>query len=156
MSENVERAEKRNEIIKLILWCIVIILAACIVRKIFKPTLVVGKSMEPNYTENQFVIGHMCLDIERFDVVTIQTGDKLLIKRVIGLPGETIEFFNGVLYVNGVPIEDPYATGITNDFSVVVSEGHYFCMGDNREHSYDSRYYGEFSLEQISYKINWS
>lgn len=155
-ADEIKRRADRNEKIKFVLWCIVIILAACIVRKIFKPTLIVGTSMEPTYTENQFVIGHMCLNIDRFDVVTIQQDDKLLIKRVIGLPGDTIEFYDNVLYINGVPTEDPYATGITSDFSTVVSDGHYFCMGDNREHSYDSRYYGEFSLEQIDYKINWS
>ncbi len=152
----IKYTQKKDEIVKLILWCIIIILGACIIRRIFKPTLINGTSMEPTYTQNQFLIGHICLSVDRFDVVTVDVDDKLLIKRVIGLPGETIEFIDGQLYVDGTLTEDPYATGITNDFCVTLGDDEFFCMGDNREHSYDSRYYGAFTWEQIDYKINWS
>ena len=97
----IKYTQKKDEIVKLILWCIIIILGACIIRRIFKPTLINGTSMEPTYTQNQFLIGHICLSVDRFDVVTVDVDDKLLIKRVIGLPGETIEFIDGQLYVDG-------------------------------------------------------
>ncbi len=83
---------------------------------------------------------------ERGDVVTFwdQEMDKLLVKRVIGLPGEKITFQNGYVYIDGQRIEEPYlpAQGITvsgNQEMYQVPEGCIFVMGDNRENSLDSR-----------------
>ncbi len=71
------------------------------------------------------------------------------IKRVIGVPGDTVEVRNKVLYLNGQPQTEPYVQlvrgypGPGDDFGpVTVPEGKYFCMGDNRDESYDSRFWG--------------
>lgn len=99
--------------------------------------------------------------IARGDIVVFirpdeQSKDVHYIKRVVGLPNETIDIQNGLVYVNGTPLNEPYAlgdtfaytTGIT--FPYVVPEGSYLLMGDNRENSYDGRFIGAISKKDIN------
>jgi len=104
-------------------------------------------------------------DIKRFDVVVIDSSvlQEKIIKRVIGLPGETIEYRADVLYVNGVATEETFidreaaktmmaeegATLFTADFTYTVPQGTYFVLGDNRLHSTDSRTLGAISPDNI-------
>src|SRR5699024_876701 len=81
---------------------------------------------------------------ERGDIVIIQHPEKNYVKRVIGLPHETVEMRDHVLYINGVKQEDAYVddfeTKLTGNFGpITVPEDHYFVMGDNRAISMDSR-----------------
>jgi signal peptidase I len=74
-----------------------------------------------------------------------QPEDEDFIKRVIGLPGETIEIRNNVVYIDGEPIDEPYLTRAARQFNgdfgpTEIPEGSYFVMGDNRGNSADSRY----------------
>ena len=81
------------------------------------------------------------------------------VKRVIGLPGETIECKSGVVYIDGKPIAEPYVNGATDDFAAnEVPEGVYFVMGDNRQNSADSRIWGFLPRENIvgrAYLVYW-
>jgi len=89
---------------------------------------------------------------ERFSIVVIDTplNDDLLVKRVIGLPNEKIEYIDNKLYVNGKYIEESFLGDvITDDFVYICDEDEYYCLGDNRDISRDSRYYGAFSLDEI-------
>jgi signal peptidase I len=73
-------------------------------------------------------------------------GAEDLIKRVVGLPGDTVEGKNGKLYRNGKPVDEPYLPRgtFTSDFGpVTVKPGYYWVMGDNREDSADSRVFGQ-------------
>ena len=89
---------------------------------------------------------------QRFDIVVVNKiveGDNL-IKRVIGLPGETIRYTDGKLYINNKVIKDKYAYGVTNDFrEIELGEDEYFVMGDNRGISLDSRTFGIIKHDEI-------
>jgi signal peptidase I len=81
---------------------------------------------------------------QRGDIVVMRDPrrpDQDLIKRVIGLPGETVEIRNGMVYVNGFLLEEPYIQAAWHDSrpKVTIPEGQYFVMGDNRDNSLDSR-----------------
>lgn len=116
---------------------------------------------------------YICKYIEpkRGDIVVIKVGDKSLIKRVIGLGGDTLKLEDGVLYIKGkddddfVLIEEPYvddefkhASDKNNFEEITVNEGEVFFMGDNRDNSEDSRgYYGCQPVECIEGVVtSWS
>lgn len=83
---------------------------------------------------------------------------KDFIKRCIGLPGDTLEIRNDVVYINGKPLDEPYKTlrgvgGVSSNFGpVVVPRGHLFVLGDNRHNSYDSRSWGPLDMKYIKGK----
>src|SRR3712207_6054438 len=100
-------------------------------------------------------------DPERGDIALFenqQGGKDPLIKRVIGLPGETLELRDGKVYVDGDPLEEPYLErdpckpGYPKTCSfgpVTVPRNHYFMMGDNRTHSLDSRFFGPVPEDDV-------
>ncbi len=87
--------------------------------------------------------------------------DKEWVKRVIAIEKDVIEAKDSRIYLNGQPLEEPYAQHIGNEVShpiesfgpVSVPEGALFVMGDNRDHSYDSRYFGPISIENVKGKV---
>jgi len=114
------------------------------------PTLEVGDRL--------FVdkISYKLHDIERGDIVVFEAPAQSqqeddLIKRVIGLPGDTVEIKQGIVYVNDQPLDEPYEKEQPrNDFAkITVPANSYFMMGDNRNNSNDSRYWGFVTEEQV-------
>ena len=106
-------------------------------------------------------IHYKFFDIKRFDVISFEYDDtKYLIKRVIGLPGEKIEYKNNSLYVNGKLIEEDYLKNIkTEDFNIqklgyeTIPDGKYLVLGDNRGDSLDSRSFGFIDENKILGKV---
>ena len=106
-------------------------------------------SMEPNLHEGQRLlvskIAYNFGEPERGDIIVFPpphlNSDKDYIKRIIGLPGETLQIVAGVVYVNDVPLEEPYITnpGNSSMAKTTVPAGEYFVLGDNRTNSTDSR-----------------
>lgn len=134
---------------------------------LFTSITVSGESMMPTLVDNERIIASKVSKIERFDIVSFKAPnevDKLYIKRVIGLPGDNIEYKNDNLYINCKIIEEPYLNEykgqedglLTKDFTLEkllntnkVPENTYFVMGDNRNHSTDSRVIGFIEKEAI-------
>lgn len=139
-----------------ILLAIIIFISVMIFNYNYAFILISGDSMNPNYSDGNIVFANKHFDnLYRFDVVVINAdnADQIIIKRIIGLPGDTIEYRNNELYVNNEFVEDIYGSGDTLNFSYVVEENSYFCLGDNREHSNDSRLYGTFEEDEIMAKV---
>ena len=104
-------------------------------------------------------------DIEPGDIVTFDdptsTADRTLIKRVIAVGGQTVDLMNGVVYVDGQPLDEPYTDGqpsaplppmpgVDVSYPYVVPDGYIWVMGDNRLHSSDSRYFGAVDAKTVS------
>jgi signal peptidase I len=122
-------------------------------------TRVEGQSMEPNlHTDQRLVVEKVSYRFhgpQRFDVVVLQApkqGDELLIKRVVGLPGETVDFRDGEVYINGELLDEPFLSSDTRpgqDSSITIPPLYVLVMGDNRNHSNDSRSFGPVPIENI-------
>lgn len=110
------------------------------------------------------IIGLNLRGIDRFDIVIIRmdTSAGYLVKRVVGLPGETVQYRDGKLYINGEEtaedfLDQEYISTQESPFiedteAITLAEDEYYCIGDNRPVSRDSRYYGPFKKSQISSK----
>ncbi|MGG4265444.1 signal peptidase I [Peribacillus simplex] len=157
---------------------IAVVLAFTIRTYIFTPIVVDGQSMMPTLENHERIIlnkfGTKISDINRFDIIVFQvTKEKDYIKRVIGLPGDHIEYRNDTLYINGKKYEESYLTKskkeykiknqpLTFDFKLedytgenVVPENELFVMGDNRQNTTDSRQIGTISIDKVKGKANF-
>lgn len=124
-----------------------------LLRMFIVPAYVVGSSMAGTLVDGQYTLGIRTAfagELERGDIITFyppdeMTGaykDRLFVKRIIGLPGETVRIEDGVVYIDGEVLEEDYIdswTKNTGPYEFTVPEGSYFVMGDNRDNSYDSR-----------------
>lgn len=138
-------------------YVVVIILVLLFKQYFFAPVRVNGASMDNTLKDKEIlllnIIDYKLNDnIKRYDIVVIDNEGEFLIKRVIGLPGDIVRCIDSELYINDKKIEEDYIIGKTSDFEVKVREGEYFVLGDNREVSLDSRYFGSFKKEQIKGK----
>ena len=94
-------------------------------------------------------ISYRFSEIERFNIVVVKEENEYLIKRIIGLPGEKIEYKDNKLYIDGKYVKEDFKHMETMDFSTTLGEDEYFIMGDNRTNSTDSRIFGPISRDEI-------
>lgn len=156
-----------NRLVNLVLTILVAVSITLALRHYyFQPFQVAGESMEPTLTEGQMMVMGKNGQVDRFDLVIFKdprgSGDSY-VKRVIGLPGETIEAVDGVVYIDGQPLEEPYLQTETADFSLYqitglthIPPGYLFVLGDNRPHSADSRQYGLIAEDAIEGEVVFS
>lgn len=112
---------------------------------------VYGDSMSPTLVNDQVVVVNQSKDVEKGDLIVLRLEDVDYMKRVIGMPGDTVEIKNNQVYVNGKPLTEPYIieTDIADFPKMTIEQGKVFVLGDQRETSYDSRDFGAVSIENI-------
>lgn len=109
-----------------------------VLRWVWFPVTISGDSMVPNYGDGQptFInrLAYWSSMPRRGDVVGVRVGKELCIKRVVGLPGERIEFHRDVVFVNGMPLKEPYPVRplLWRLRPVQLGQNEYWVMGDNR------------------------
>lgn len=121
------------------------------------PLRIQGVSMEPTYHDRTYAFSwrlqYAFAPIKRFDVVTVRYSGRrvMLLKRVVALPGETVEFRKGYLYVDGKLIDEPYVRHrVAWELAPrTVASGHVYVVGDNRGTPMDRHQFGETSLHRI-------
>lgn len=150
---------------------LVVIVAILMRLFFFAPVLVDGHSMEPTLHDlNKVIVSQISYTFnepKRFDIVVFKspTEDRYYVKRIIGLPNETLFYLNDQLYIDGQYIEEPFLDqtkedltegNLTENFQLMdkigqqtIPEDHVFVMGDNRLFSKDSRHFGTIPIKDI-------
>ncbi len=164
-----EKRSRRSSIVKeLLIDLLIIILCVMIIpRYVVQRTIVSGSSMETTLQndDNLLVekVSYLISNPKRFDVVVFypygREHEEYYVKRVIGLPGETIQILGEDIYIDGQKLEEHYGKdpityqGIAGE-ALTLGDDEFFLMGDNREVSFDSRYeeIGPISKELIAGK----
>ncbi len=152
----------KNGIKDIISYVLVIIVALLIKNYIFSPIKVNGPSMNPTLYDGDIMIlneiGYYLNGLKRFDIVVVNTDNSKIIKRVIGLPGEHVEFKDNKLFINGEEIKEDFSHDVTHNFKLeeldyeIIPDDYYFVVGDNRGDSKDSRSIGLIHKKQIKGK----
>lgn len=138
---------------------VVAIVAAVVFGVFLMPCLINGESMLPTYNRSGFTFckkwSYWFESPKRGDIVIIRYASNLyLLKRIVALEGDTVEFRNGVLFVNGVEQNEPYVRYLSNWRLKPrkVEPGHCYVVGDNRSQPINEHIFGQISLERISGK----
>jgi signal peptidase I len=143
---------------------IIILVAVCFVIRgfVLLPVKIEGPSMLPTYPDHGIHIinrlAYVFHEPQRGDVVAIglQAGDHVMyLKRIVGLPGETVAFHQGQLYINGQPVEEPYVRLRDNWEHEAESVGldEYYEVGDNRDMAWDDHIHGRGKRDHIVGKL---
>ena len=156
----------KNFIKELIPYVIIVVVVILVRTFLVTPVIVSGDSMVPTLKDKQPLllnkINYKINDIKRFDIVVIKSNNNEIIKRVIGLPGEDVEYKNNVLYIDGHELDNDYNFD-TADFTLKsicnctkIPDDKYLVLGDNRSVSADSRIIGLIDRKEILGNVNIS
>jgi signal peptidase I len=122
-----------------------------------------GSSMAPTFTPGSRVYtAPISSELQRGDIVLVNDGNKdYALKRIVAMPGETLQMWRGYVFINRKMLREPYLARHTYTFpdafteiaTFKLMEGEYFLMGDNRNYSVDSRRYGPINREMIKSRV---
>lgn len=147
---------KKKDIIEYLIIIIAVILFRTF---LYSPIRVNGDSMIPTLNNGDIMIldriGYTINGLERFDIVVIKYEKEKIIKRVIGLPGDSVSYVDNKLYINDKLIDEPYNRKIQSDYELeqlgvsIIPKDKYLVLGDNRPISKDSRIIGLIDKKDI-------
>ncbi|MDD3403061.1 MAG: signal peptidase I [Hespellia sp.] len=128
---------------------------------IFGIAIVHGSSMSPTFQDGDLIFyNRLARAYDVKDVILFRQSDQLLVKRIIGMPGEEIDIDegSGTVLINAMPLDEPYIfektlKKKTLTYPIDIGQNSYFVMGDQRGDSYDSRDFGLIEEEQITGKV---
>lgn len=139
-----------------IIVCIVAVVLFLILSNFFYLACVVGSSMEPTLSEDDYLLVSRRSKPDKGDIVIIKQSDKdkYIVKRVIGVSGDKVTFTKNGVSVNGSLLDESYvkypeSSHYYDEYSETVSEDSYFVLGDNRDNSADSRHFGDIRESQV-------
>ena len=142
-------------------YVIILILVLLIKQFVVTPIRVNGTSMADTLHNGDIMIlnetSYYFDSPKRFDIVVVKYQNEYLIKRVIGLPGEVVEYKDNKLYIDGKFVEEKFYHEATEDFKIeALGDSKYFVLGDNRINSMDSRMIGPVSKKTIRGKTSFT
>ncbi len=149
---------KKDKIISILLgfFVLIILILTILFSTVSKPAKVIGQSMEPTLHNGQIItINKMHKSLQQGDIVVFikqnSASNKKVVKRVIALEGQTVEFKNGNVYVDGQIYDYVGKSQIEPTYNkiVLIPEDHFFALGDNWSNSIDSREYGPVNYKQL-------
>ena len=146
----------KNILLELKPYIVIVVVVVLIRSFIVTPGIVNGPSMEDTLYNNDIVVVNkisLLGGIDRFQIVVIEYDNDTLIKRVVGLPGETVEYKDNKLYIDDLEVIAEKEFEYTNDFKLTAGENEYIVLGDNRDVSKDSRVIGPVKKDQIKGKV---
>jgi len=123
-----------------------------------RPCIVSGTSMLPTYQDKDFLVLWKHGDIDRNDIIAFNSHnplEELYIKRVIAIEGDHLVIKDSKVYVNDELLDESYINEpeFLGDIDVIIEDGHLFVMGDNRNHSTDSRVMGQIDVDDVLGKV---
>jgi len=146
--------------VKLIIIVVILLIGLTIRSNVVERVIVNGDSMSHTFKQGGVLLAKKYdLDsFERFDIVVVSVENKNMLKRIIGLPNETVSILDGAVYVNGTLLSGDYGdyihrSGVATGEGITLGDRDYFVLGDNRNNSKDSRYYGAVDVDYITGKI---
>jgi signal peptidase I len=157
----VKEEKKKSPVLDLIESVIIAVVLALVIRFfLFEPFYIPSGSMEPTLqVQDKIIVNKLVYRFKepaRGDIIVFELPmlepDLDYIKRVIGLPGETLEIKDSTVYINGQPLEEDYLPSDLRfmDFGpITIPDDSYFMLGDNRNNSQDSRIWGTLSKDHI-------
>lgn len=167
-------AKEKLRDVKRFFWylTIVFVLSLFMVTYLMQKITVIGNSMHPTLSDQDSVLVNKMIyrrtEPKRYDIIVFKyryQDDQYYIKRIIGLPGETVQIVDGTIYINGEILDENYGTEKITDSKrakepVILDEDEFFVLGDNRNQSSDSRYpdVGNIERSQIlgkAFMIIW-
>ncbi len=158
MSDNIQKNEQKNSLLKdmieiVVYFAVVMLIVLFIYQYVGQQVEVKGSSMETTLSDKDRLIlekiSYRFGEPERYDIVVFrpyeEDKDLYYIKRIIGLPGETVQIVDDNIYINDILIEEDYGNEPMEDpgiaeVAITLGQDEYFVLGDNRNHTTDSRY----------------
>ncbi len=166
MYNDIPTSKKISKTIITMLFLFIVIAIVFVVVNRVAPFRIVGHSMEPTFTNSELVLAMAKKEYNRGDIIAFKTNEGTAIKRIVGLPGETVYIKdNGEITINGTLLKEDYIprdslfkgdVETSNPYTLKTDE--YYVLGDNRKDSKDSRYIkvGAVKKEAIKSKIFFS